>query len=133
MAIEMVGGMYCPLSLRDPQQRLYALLQQTRSRLVLVHYLTKTKFQDDAISIDIDLLLVNNDIEDVVDVPRLSSVLVIPESVAYIIFTSGSTGIPKAVRNEFDKELVSCHCLILFIGSNSTSKCYSVYAFDGFH
>jgi non-ribosomal peptide synthetase component F len=112
MAIEMIGGVYCPLSPRDPQQRLYALLQQTGSRLVLVHYLTKTKFQDNAVSIDIDLLLVNNDIEDVVDARRLSSVLVIPENVAYIIFTSGSTGTPKAVRNEVDKELVSCHYFI---------------------
>ena len=45
MAIEMVGGVYCPLSPRDPQHRLHALLQQTQSRLVLVHHLTKTKFQ----------------------------------------------------------------------------------------
>ena len=45
MAIEMVGGVYCPLSPRDPQHRLHALVQQTQSRLVLVHWLTKTKFQ----------------------------------------------------------------------------------------
>ncbi|CAF4064666.1 unnamed protein product [Rotaria sordida] len=83
MAIEMIGAVYCPLSPRDPEHRLYALLQQTRSRLVLNHYLTKTKFDDDISSIDIDAV-----------------VIVKPENIAYISFTSGSTGIPKAVDGE---------------------------------
>ena len=93
MAIEMIGGVYCPLSHRDPQHRLYALLQQTQSRLVLIHHLTKTKFNDDIISLDIDLIVTDN----AVDVDRLSNIIVTPKSIAYIIFTSGSTGIPKAV------------------------------------
>ena len=59
MAIEMVGGVYCPLSPRDPQHRLHTLIQQTQSRLVLVHCLTKTKFNDDIISLDIDSILIN--------------------------------------------------------------------------
>ncbi|CAF4156529.1 unnamed protein product, partial [Adineta steineri] len=37
MGIEMAGGVYCPLSPRDPQHRLHALTQQTQSRLVLIH------------------------------------------------------------------------------------------------
>ena len=60
MAIEMVGAVYCPLSPRDPLHRLQALLQQTQSRLVLVHWLTKTKFNDDIISFDIDSILTND-------------------------------------------------------------------------
>ena len=44
MAIEMAGGIYCPLSPRDPQHRLHALIQQTQSRLVLVHHCTTMKF-----------------------------------------------------------------------------------------
>ena len=97
MAIEMIGGVYCPLSHRDPQHRLYALLQQIQSRLVLVHSLTKTKFNDDIISLDIDLILTGNDVDSDVDVDRLSNITVTEKSIAYIIFTSGSTGIPKAV------------------------------------
>ena len=93
MAIEMIGGVYCPLSPRDPEHRLYALMQQTQSRLVLVHWLTKTKFDDNIISLDIDSLLTDND----VDVDRLSDITITSKSIAYIIFTSGSTGIPKAV------------------------------------
>jgi non-ribosomal peptide synthetase component F len=98
MAIEMAGGVYCPLSPRDPQHRLYSLLQQTQSCLVLVHWLTKTKFQNDIISIDIDSVLINNnDVESDVEIDQLSDIVISPENIAYIIFTSGSTGTPKAV------------------------------------
>ena len=97
MAIEMVGGVYCPLSSRDPQHRLQTLLQETKGRLVLVHCLTKTKFSDDTISLDIDSILSKHNTDSEVDVNRLSNVIVTPDNIAYIIFTSGSTGSPKAV------------------------------------
>ncbi|CAF4029340.1 unnamed protein product [Adineta steineri] len=98
MAIEMAGGVYCPLSPRDPQHRLHALTQQTQSRLVLVHYLTKTKFADDIISFDIDSVLIINELNNDMDNNCFSSVIVEGEEIAYIIFTSGSSGIPKAVQ-----------------------------------
>ena len=97
MAIEMIGGVYCPLSPRDPQHRLYALLQQTQSRLVLVHSLTIAKFKEDTILVDIDSAITEDNIDSTVSVDRISSVEMTPDSVAYIIFTSGSTGTPKAV------------------------------------
>ncbi|CAF4366888.1 unnamed protein product, partial [Adineta steineri] len=96
MGIEMAGGVYCPLSPRDPKHRLYALTQQTQSRLVLVHHLTKTKFDDDIVSLDIDSILIMNDLKSDIDYNCLSSVKVKSEEIAYIIFTSGSSGIPKA-------------------------------------
>ncbi|CAF1559399.1 unnamed protein product, partial [Adineta steineri] len=97
MGIEMAGGVYCPLSPQDPQHRLYALTQQTQSRLVLVHHLTKTKFDHDIISLDIDTILIVNDI----DKKDLSNAIMKGVKIAYIIFTSGSTGTPKAVRFHF--------------------------------
>ncbi|CAF1191290.1 unnamed protein product [Adineta steineri] len=112
MAIEMVGGVYCPLSPRDPQHRLYSLLQQTQSRLVLNHHLTKTKFTDDIISLDIDLVLTSNDMESDVDADRLSNIIVTPQSIAYIIFTSGSTGTPKAVQVRHENFSECIHSLI---------------------
>jgi non-ribosomal peptide synthetase component F len=111
IAIEMIGGVYCPLSPRDPQHRLNALVQQTQSRLVLVHCLTKNKFNDDILSIDVDSIISKNDIDINVDADPLSRVVVTPDNIAYIIFTSGSTGTPKAVSNEIDNELVPYHCL----------------------
>ena len=99
MAIEMTGAVYCALSTGDPQHRLHALLQQTQSRLVLIHHLTKTKFTDDIISLNIELIVTDDDVESDADIDRLSNVAVISDTIAYIIFTSGSTGVPKAVSN----------------------------------
>ncbi len=100
LAIEMVGGVYCPLSPRDPQHRLQSLLEQSQSRIVLVHHLTRTKFQMNVISTDIDSVLVTSDIKSDNDLDLLTTVWVAPNNIAYIIFTSGSTGTPKAVSNQ---------------------------------
>ena len=97
MAIEMAGGVYCPFSPRDPQQRLQELLQQTQSRLILLHCLTKTKCVDDTFSLEIDSILINNDVHSDIDIDRLSNVVFTRDNIAYIIFTSVSTGTPKAV------------------------------------
>ncbi|CAF4434104.1 unnamed protein product, partial [Adineta steineri] len=96
MAIEMAGGVYCPLSPRDPQHRLHALIQQTGSRLVLVHHLTKTKFSSNFILFDISLVLFSSNVDRENDVSGLENISITPDHIAYIIFTSGSTGAPKA-------------------------------------
>jgi non-ribosomal peptide synthetase component F len=100
LAIEMVGGVYCPLSPRDPQHRLQSLLEQSQSRIVLVHHLTRTKFQMNVISTDIDSVLVTSDIKSDNDLDLLTTAWVALNNIAYIIFTSGSTGTPKAVSNQ---------------------------------
>jgi acyl-CoA synthetase (AMP-forming)/AMP-acid ligase II len=97
MAIEMTGGVYCSLSPRDPSHRLNALIQQTESRLVLVHCRTKTKFNDNIVLLHVESVIIDNDVTNDADVDRLSSVVVTLDNIAYIIFTSGSTGAPKAV------------------------------------
>ncbi|CAF4045853.1 unnamed protein product [Rotaria sordida] len=97
MAIEMAGGVYCPLSPRDPDHRLHMLVEHTQSRLVLIHHLTNNKFTDNVFSIDIDAVLTANPVESDVDIYRTSNILITPDNIAYIIFTSGSTGMPKAV------------------------------------
>ncbi|CAF4241799.1 unnamed protein product, partial [Rotaria sordida] len=96
MAIEMIGAVYCPLSSRDPELRLSELVEQTESRLVLIHYLTQAKFNDDIMSLDIDRVFTDIDVARHISIDRLSSVVIAPKNIAYIIFTSGSTGIPKA-------------------------------------
>jgi non-ribosomal peptide synthetase component F len=97
LAIEMVGGVYCPLSPQDPQHRLNSLVQQTQSRLVLDHHWTKTKCNDNVVSLGIDSILSMRDEINDIDIDRLSNIIVTPENTSYIIFTSGSTGTPKAV------------------------------------
>ncbi len=120
MAIEIVGGVYCPLSPLDPQHRLYSLLQQTQSRLVLIDHLTKTKFNDDIISLDIDSIFINKYVGNCTNIDRLSDIIVTTENIAYIIFTSGSTGTPKAVSLLFFV-LIYVSDFYNSVGSNSTS------------
>ncbi|CAF1161511.1 unnamed protein product [Adineta steineri] len=113
MALEMIGGVYCPLSPRDPQHRLHALVQQTQSRTVLVHWLTKGKFHDNDIHlIDIHSLLTNHDSKNYVDIDPLIDARVTPSDIAYVIFTSGSSGIPKAVQVRHENFTHCMHSLI---------------------
>ncbi|CAF4190364.1 unnamed protein product, partial [Adineta steineri] len=105
MAIEMAGGIYFPLSFRDPENRLHMLLEQTQTRLVLSHYLTKNKFNDTITMLNIDSILVNNNLFQHINFDQLSSVHVNIDSIAYIIFTSGSTGMPKGVSIQFAIQL----------------------------
>jgi N-(5-amino-5-carboxypentanoyl)-L-cysteinyl-D-valine synthase len=103
MAIEIAGAVYCPLSPGDPQQRLYALLKQTQSRIVLIHALTREDFQNDIITLDLDIALsIDHKIDDL-HLYRLSKIAITPENIAFTIFTSGSTGAPKAVS-------IHCYC-----------------------
>ena len=97
MSIIMAGGIYCPLSARDPAHRLQQLIEQTKTRLVLVHSATAQYLKNGQGMVNIDTML-NTD-EDSANrcFNLLSKVTVTPESIAYIIFTSGSTGTPKVV------------------------------------
>ncbi|CAF1439322.1 unnamed protein product [Adineta ricciae] len=98
MAIEMVDAVYCPLSPRDPIDRLHKLIEQTQSHIILVHWLTKNKINHKYRSVNVDLILANSDAHSYIVVAQLSNIIVRAEHIAYIIFTSGSTGIPKAVQ-----------------------------------
>jgi non-ribosomal peptide synthetase component F len=102
MSIQMVGGVYCPLSHRDPQHRLYGLIEQTKSHLVLVHHVTKALFTDDIVLLDINSLLINKGLQTDINARGLSKLLVTSNNITYIIFTSGSTGIPKPVSNKME-------------------------------
>ncbi|CAF1176133.1 unnamed protein product [Didymodactylos carnosus] len=97
LSINMAGAAYCPLSPRDPKQRLHALVEETRSRLVLVHSLTQDMFSNDYARLNIDTIISIQDVINDTDLDQLSEVTMTPENIAYIIFTSGSTGTPKAV------------------------------------
>ncbi|CAF1584075.1 unnamed protein product, partial [Adineta steineri] len=113
MGIEMAGGVYCPLSPRDPQHRLHTLTQQTQSRLVLVHHLTKSKFHYNIVILDIDLIVCGNERRDKGAVDGLSNISVKEDDTAYIIFTSGSTGTPKVVQvrhGNFNQYIYSLVC-----------------------
>ena len=93
----MVGGAYCPLSPKDPPQRLKALVHQTHSRLTLIHFITKPLFDTDTATVDIETVNNFNDWCIKIDMQQLSNLPITTEHIVFTIFTSGSTGIPKAV------------------------------------
>ncbi|CAF1524215.1 unnamed protein product, partial [Adineta steineri] len=98
LSIAMVGSAYCPLSVRDPPQRLQVLVNQTQSRLVLVHASTPAVFSPDNLTLNIDCIIRFGERFSESNLNELSDASVTPESVVFVIFTSGSTGIPKAVQ-----------------------------------
>ena len=112
MAIEMVGGVYCPLSPRDPEFRLNQLIEQMDRPLVFVHWLTKRKFMNKSHLSNLDMILMNYGTN--IDAYLRQLFDVIPtDNMAYIIFTSGSTGLPKAVSTNHSALLVH-HNIVLF-------------------
>ncbi len=94
----MAGGVYCPLSPSDPENHLDLIIQQTQNLVVLVHYPTKNKFKNYIISIDINSIVINSNLERDAHIEQLSNAIVTAESIAYIICTSGSSRTTKAVR-----------------------------------
>lgn len=97
IAIEMIGGIYCPLSLRDPEHRRSSLTEQVSSKLVLVHHGTKPKLNGTTSLFDIETFLIDNIQKSNFDLDTISSISMTTDNIAYIIFTSGSTGMPKIV------------------------------------
>ncbi|CAF1541999.1 unnamed protein product, partial [Adineta steineri] len=97
----------------------HALVEQTQSRLVLVHHLTKSKFNNKVVSIDIHSPWINNGIISATNFDRLSSVTVTSSNIAYIIFTSGSTGVPKAIKV---RHINFAGCVYSLVSSNTFNK-----------
>ncbi|CAF4666490.1 unnamed protein product [Rotaria socialis] len=98
MSIQITGAVYCPLSPQDPQKRLGNLIEQTRTRFILIHSMTNNVFDKSNLTFDIDTIVSADATVSDDDLRRLSQISVTPDSISYVVFTSGSTGTPKAVQ-----------------------------------
>ncbi|CAF1570385.1 unnamed protein product, partial [Didymodactylos carnosus] len=118
LAILMCGGSYCPLNPQDPQKRLLTLIDDTQTKHVLIHNLTKKTFINfTKYVINIEEIVLNIQPAYIVDdaFTELSTVLVGRESIAFVLFTSGSTGQPKAVQIRH-RNSISCIQSYLNVG-----------------
>ncbi|CAF1561094.1 unnamed protein product [Adineta steineri] len=122
LSIALVGGAYCPLSSRDPPQRLQVLVNQAHSRLVMVHSITAAAFSSGILSLNIESVIHLEERSYKINLNKLSDVPVTPENVVFVIFTSGSTGIPKAVNIITVAFDVFSYTFFLKIGSVTASK-----------
>ncbi|CAF0999560.1 unnamed protein product [Didymodactylos carnosus] len=95
LSILTCAAVYCPLNQQYPQKRLLSVIHDMQTQHVLVHQLTKYKFDEINIQEIIYNLkhrcLLDNELE------LLSNVKLTADHIAYVLSTSGTTGQPKFV------------------------------------
>jgi len=97
MSILMAGAIYTPLNTSDSLERLQAVVEQVKPKLILVNKKSSSIVNSFNFSI-FDIAQLNDVDNDNMLIEQLSQVNVTPESISHIIFTSGSTGVPKCVQ-----------------------------------
>jgi amino acid adenylation domain-containing protein len=95
-AIIKAGAAYLPLDTEYPLDRTSYILEESKSKIVLIQKDYKEKLPETA-----QYLCLDSDWHEISDNPtsRLDN-LTQPDHLAYVIYTSGSTGRPKGVMNE---------------------------------
>ncbi len=94
LAVMKAGGVYVPLDIEYPRDRLLYMMQDSRAKLLLTHTsaLQQLPIPEGLDSLAIDRTETWVDYSD--DVP---GVKLDGDNLAYVIYTSGSTGMPKGV------------------------------------
>ena len=86
LAIMMAGGVYCPLNPSDPVDRLNTLIEDTKTRIVLTHTATISRFDDHilpshALLVNMDDITINTSM----NIFILSTIDVSSDDVAYVV------------------------------------------------
>ena len=96
MSILMAGGVYCPLTVEEPQGRLESLIDECRPSCVMVHTNTTNRLPKNT-CIDVSPIILQGFDAQIDDqdttLPQFDSTCF-----AIVIFTSGSTGKPKGIQ-----------------------------------
>ncbi|QFQ99403.1 amino acid adenylation domain-containing protein [Streptomyces phaeolivaceus] len=97
LAVARAGGVYVPLDVTQPRQRLTLMLEDLQPAAVLTERWLEAGLSDAATPV----VLVDDSDADAAD-PAVETVPGEPSRLAYMIYTSGSTGVPKAVMVPHD-------------------------------
>ncbi|WP_273320839.1 amino acid adenylation domain-containing protein [Vallitalea guaymasensis] len=89
LGILNIGGIYVPISNKQPVSRIGTIIEQSSSDIVLMTSSSNIEIEDNYKVIEVDKLVPKNQ-----EVERYTGD---SDNIAYIIFTSGSTGVPKGV------------------------------------
>ena len=94
LAVMKAGGVYVPLDVEYPRDRLLYMMQDSRAKLLLTHTAVQQQLPvaDGLDSLAIDLTEQWSDYSDTAPAVTLDG-----DNLAYVIYTSGSTGMPKGV------------------------------------
>ena len=107
LGILKAGAAYIPLDPDYPKERLAAMIESSRLRIIVAQTATESCLPDAIQTSPTDhkdgrsalRILLDRDWNEILNTPlRASSPSIAPESLAYVIFTSGSTGKPKGVQ-----------------------------------
>ena len=94
LAVLKAGGAYVPLDPAYPQDRLAAIIAETKLRLIL----TQSHLAADITNPDLNLLLLDTQWTQVAIASEVTATPTTPANLAYIMYTSGSTGKPQGVQ-----------------------------------
>ena len=94
LAVMKAGGVYVPLDIEYPRDRLLYMMQDSRSKLLLTHSAVQHRLpiQDGLEALAVDQVQAWSDYTDTAPTVALDG-----DNLAYVIYTSGSTGLPKGV------------------------------------
>ncbi|MBJ2238039.1 amino acid adenylation domain-containing protein [Pseudomonas fluorescens] len=94
LAVMKAGGVYVPLDIEYPRDRLLYMMQDSRSKLLLTHSAVQHRLPipDGLEALAVDQVQAWSDYSDAAPDVALDG-----DNLAYVIYTSGSTGLPKGV------------------------------------
>ncbi|MBW9238995.1 amino acid adenylation domain-containing protein [Pseudomonas carnis] len=94
LAVMKAGGVYVPLDIEYPRDRLLYMMQDSRSKLLLTHSAVQHRLPipDGLDVLAVDQVQARSDYSDTAPDVALDG-----DNLAYVIYTSGSTGLPKGV------------------------------------